>query len=118
LVVEPWQPVIVKVYVPTGVPEIPPPDPPPVALLHPVVDSRQVSSTERASDPTSRRRRLGKTKNRNPASIIPPLEIPVKRDGGILRLAVVDPVVEMVRVTVCAVVPEMLTEAGIEQVGA
>jgi hypothetical protein len=90
---------MVKVYVPAGVPEIPPLDPEPVLPLpHPVVDSRTVSSTALASD-TRSRRRLGKTKNSSPASAIPPPVIPIKEDGGSFVFAVVGPVVEMVRVT-------------------
>jgi hypothetical protein len=67
---------------------------------------------------TDRRRRLGKAKNNMLASASPPPLSPTNREDGCLRLAVVAPTVEMVTVTVCAAVPEILTEAGIEQVGA
>ena len=52
-----------------------------------------------------------------PANATPPPLNPISRLVGLFTLALVAAVVETVTAAVCATVPEMLTEAGTEQVG-
>ena len=110
-VMAPEVPVTVMTYVPGVVPEFPPPPPllppPPQPSAPPIP---QASSTNIPRMPRHLRRRAGMPTSRMHARAVPPTN---GRKNRLRRLrAEPADVVFTVRVTVCAVVPLIITEAG------
>lgn len=118
-VIAPEVPVTVTVYVPSVVPELPPPPPPPPPPLPPlphaeITPVKETSSTSIPSIICRVRRRVGMPRSRMHARAAPPADGQKNFLAG-LR-ADVAAVVFTVRITVFAVEPLIVAEAGMVHV--